>query len=146
MPSLLTVIFKVPKKLKQKNKLINSGNMMVTTSIFRATRSSLPEVFWKNVFLKISKNSQENTCVGVSFLNKVTSLIREMKFLRKPLNRKPLKPFKEWLRWLLLNNSYKAFLSQVTFFTFNIRLKNIINIQTWLINGLYRQYIRKNNP
>ena len=95
MPSLLTVIFKVPKKLKQKNKLINSGNMMVTTLIFRATRSSLPEVFWKNVFLKISKNSQENTCVGVSFLNKVTSLIREIKFLRKPLNRKPLKPFKE---------------------------------------------------
>ena len=26
-----------------------------------------PEVFWKKVFFKISKTSQESICVGVSF-------------------------------------------------------------------------------
>ena len=29
------------------------------------------EVFYKKVFLKISQNSQENTCAGVSFLIKL---------------------------------------------------------------------------
>ena len=34
-------------------------------------RSSRPEVFCKKVFLKISQNSQENTCTRVSFLIKL---------------------------------------------------------------------------
>ena len=34
-------------------------------------RRSLPEVFCKKVFLKISQNSQEDTCVGVCFFKKV---------------------------------------------------------------------------
>ena len=34
-------------------------------------RSSRPEVFYKKVFLKISQNSQENTCTRASFLIKL---------------------------------------------------------------------------
>ena len=34
-------------------------------------RSSLPEVFYKKVFLEISQNSKENTCARVSFLIKL---------------------------------------------------------------------------
>ena len=34
-------------------------------------RSSRPEVFCKKVLLKISQNSQDNTCVRVSFLIKL---------------------------------------------------------------------------
>ena len=34
-------------------------------------RSSRPEVFSKQLFVKVSQNSQENTCVRVSFFNKV---------------------------------------------------------------------------
>ena len=30
-------------------------------------------VLWKNVFLEISQNSQENTCARVSFLKKLQS-------------------------------------------------------------------------
>ena len=30
-----------------------------------------PKVFCKKVFLKLSQNSHENVCVGVSFFNKV---------------------------------------------------------------------------
>ena len=37
-------------------------------------RSSCLEVFWKKGVLKNSLNSQENTCVGVSFFNKVAGL------------------------------------------------------------------------
>ena len=33
-------------------------------------RSSCPEVFLKQVFLEVSKNSQENTCVRVFILKK----------------------------------------------------------------------------
>ena len=36
--------------------------------------SSYPEVFCKKVFLEISQNSQENTCVAVSFLIKLQAL------------------------------------------------------------------------
>ena len=37
-------------------------------------RSSRPEVFCTKGVLKISRNSQENTCARVSFLNKVADL------------------------------------------------------------------------
>ena len=37
-------------------------------------RSSRPEYSVKNVFLKVSQNSQENTCARVSFLIKLQAL------------------------------------------------------------------------
>ena len=75
-------------------------------------RSSRPEVYCrKNAFLKISQNSQENTCARDSFFNKVAGLrpaillkkslyhrcfpVNFAKFLRAPF-------FIEQLRWLLL--------------------------------------------
>ena len=45
-----------------------TGSCLV--SITSLSESSLREVFCKNVFSQISQNSQENTCVGVSFLLK----------------------------------------------------------------------------
>ena len=64
----------------------------------------------EKVFLKISKNSQENTCASV-FLNKVAG-VRPVTLLKKTLAQVfPVKFakfltiafFKEHLRWLLLN-------------------------------------------
>ena len=58
----------------------------------------------REVFLEISQNSQENTCVRVSFLIKLQSLwhrcfpVNFAKFLRTPF-------FTEYLRWLPLGNS-----------------------------------------
>ena len=43
-------------------------------------RSMRHEVFCKKVLLKISQNSQENTCVGVSY----NFFKKEVKFLRSP--------------------------------------------------------------
>ena len=40
-------------------------------------RSNRTEVFLKKVFLKISQNSQENTCTGVSFLSAASNFINE---------------------------------------------------------------------
>ena len=40
-------------------------------------RSSHQGCFMKKVFLRISQNSQEHTCVKVSFFNKVTDLKKE---------------------------------------------------------------------
>ena len=34
-------------------------------------RNSLPEVFWKKVFLKILQKSQENSCARVAFVIKL---------------------------------------------------------------------------
>ena len=49
-----------------------SGGLLLRLSTVQITRSrsSRPEVFCKKVFLKISQNSQENTCARVSFLIK----------------------------------------------------------------------------
>ena len=41
------------------------------------SRSSRTDVFLKKVFLKISQNSQENTCTEVSFLSAVCNFINE---------------------------------------------------------------------
>ena len=41
------------------------------------SRSSRAEVFLKTVFLKISQNSQENTCTGVSFLSAASNFVNE---------------------------------------------------------------------
>ena len=40
-------------------------------------QSSRREVFLKEVFLKTSQNSQENTCTGVSFLTTASNFINE---------------------------------------------------------------------
>ena len=48
-------------------------------------RSSRPEVFCKKVLLKISQNSQENTCAKVSFLIKLQAprvKIQKQPFIR----------------------------------------------------------------
>ena len=47
--------------------------------IYLATmnRSSHQRCYVKNVFLKISKISQENTCVGVFFFKKVATLLKK---------------------------------------------------------------------
>ena len=42
--------------------------------IYRCAETAIGGVLWKKVFLKISQNSQGNTCVGVSFFNKVAGL------------------------------------------------------------------------
>ena len=60
-------------------------------------RSSRPEVFLKKVFLKISQNSQENTCARVlkKRLWRMCFSVNFAKFLRTPF-------FAEHLWWLLL--------------------------------------------
>ena len=50
----------------------------------KKSRSSRPEVFCTKGFLKISQNSQENTCAG-SFLNRVTGL-RPVTLLKRDSN------------------------------------------------------------
>ena len=49
------------------------------------SRSSHLEVFVKKVFLEISENSQENTCVRVSFLVKLQTFMRPATLLKKRL-------------------------------------------------------------
>ena len=76
------------------------------------SRSSHLEVFVKKVFLEISENSQENTCVRVSFLVKLQTFMRPATLLKKrfwhrcfPVNfAKFIKTrfLTEHLRWLLL--------------------------------------------
>ena len=92
----------VVKGLYTSNIVYSWGSLMSQiTSEAVARRSSV-----KNMFLKMSQNSQENTCVGVSFfmvsLCKVAGLrlrhscflLNFAKFLRTPF-------FIEHLRWLL---------------------------------------------
>ena len=53
---------------------------------FVKSRSSRPEVFYKEVVLKISKKLTENTCARVSFLIKVkVSDLRPVTLLKKRL-------------------------------------------------------------
>ena len=40
-------------------------------------------VLWKNVFLEISQNSQENTCARVSFLKSRRALLKKRLWLRR---------------------------------------------------------------
>ena len=46
----------------------------VSASVFYFSTSICPEVLCKKGFLKIFQNPQGNTCVGLSFYNKVTGL------------------------------------------------------------------------
>ena len=77
-------------------------------------RSSLPDVFFKKVFIEISQNSSENSCARVSFLIKLqASVLSPITLLKKrlwhryfPMNfvkflRTPF--LKEHLWWLLLD-------------------------------------------
>ena len=85
-------------------------------------KKQLPEVFFKKkVFLEISQNPQENTCVRVSFLIKLQACrsatllkkrlwrrcfpVNSVKFLRRPF-------YKEHLWWLLLIGVLYTFGSQ----------------------------------
>ena len=84
-------------------------------------RSSLPEVFCKKLFLKSSQSSQENTCVGVSFLINLPAnllkrrlqsryfLVNFAKFLRIPFLKRPFTVTASILRI----NSYKKNVSHV---------------------------------
>ena len=45
--------------------------LLVTSVIWVVLEAAAGGVLWKMVFLKISQNSQENACVGVSFLIKL---------------------------------------------------------------------------
>ena len=69
----------------------------LSTFINWKCRSHRPEVFCKKFFLKILENSYENTCIRVSFLNKVTDL-RFANLLKRRI----------WLRRFLLK-FYKVF-------------------------------------
>ena len=47
---------------------------IILEEIMISDRNRRPEVFYKNLFLEISQNSQEGTCARVFFLNKVEVL------------------------------------------------------------------------
>ena len=47
--------------------MLNSNHLSLVQDIFDNMQMQQPEEFFKIVFLKIPHNSQENTCVGVSF-------------------------------------------------------------------------------
>ena len=51
-----------------------SGGDKSLLTLYISVARGRPEVFCKNVFLEISQNLQENTCVRVSFFNKVAGL------------------------------------------------------------------------
>ena len=75
---------------------------------YKMIRTSFPEIFCKKVLLMISQNSQETTCVGVSFLLK----LQACNFIEKDsgtgvflyiLKSSSEQVFIERLRWLHLN-------------------------------------------
>ena len=47
------------------------GSLLKLRKFQKLCRSSRPEVFCETLFLNVSQNSQENTCVRVSFLIKL---------------------------------------------------------------------------
>ena len=57
-------------------------NHLILVLILTHFRNSRPEVFCKKVFLEISQNSQENTCVSVSFLIKLRASGRNLYILK----------------------------------------------------------------
>ena len=63
-----------PHKKRRKFTLTFALSIKVIIQVWKsqsAFKSSRPEVFFKKVFLEISQNSQESTCVRVSFLIKL---------------------------------------------------------------------------
>ena len=63
--STLGVFKEVSKKFK---KVTNSFGWLIYSIV---TEAATRGVLWKNMFLEISQNSQENTCARVSFLIKL---------------------------------------------------------------------------
>ena len=77
---------KQPPELLYKKSLMKWGKINYVSYLFVSfwyyyicilSRSSRTEVFLKKVFLKISQNSQENTCTGVFFLCATSNFINE---------------------------------------------------------------------
>ena len=63
-----------PHKKRRKFTLTFALSIKVIIQVWKSQspfKSSRPEVFFKKVFLEISQNSQESTCVRVSFLIKL---------------------------------------------------------------------------
>ena len=83
-------------------------------------RSSRPEVFCKSDVLKNFVKSQENTCVGVSFFNKVVDL-RPATLLKKRLQHRcfPL-DFTKFLRTFFFTEHLRATPSVLFFSLFKI--------------------------
>ena len=66
-----------------------------------------PKVFCKKVFLKLSQNSHENVCVGVSFFNKVGGF-RTVTLLEKKLRHRCFSvKCVNFLRTPILQNIYE---------------------------------------
>ena len=88
----LTVLSKTQKRLKLLifESIHQHMALLVVTKQTREpelSKAATRCVLWRNVFLKISLNSQENTCARVSFLNKVVALRPNMTcmcYLNKP--------------------------------------------------------------
>ena len=80
----------------------------------------------KNVFLKVSQTSQENTCVGDFFKQSCTPSVCNL--FRKRLQNKyvPMK-FAKLLRTPILKNIYKGLLLEVVYK--NIVLKNLCSVK-----------------
>ena len=81
------------------------GTIKDVVNNFPVFRNSCRRCTIKKAFLKISQNSQENTCIGASFLIKLqasdtVTFCEFLKILRTALFTDPL--------WWLLLNSFKA--------------------------------------
>ena len=101
------------------------GQWIVIYQSEAATRG----VLYKNVFLKISQNSQENTCARFSFLIKLQT--SACNFIKKRLWHRcfPVK-FSEFLRILFLQNT-----SRRVFLTYSGKAENL-----WTFDVLYRNH------
>ena len=86
--------------------LSNKGELMCIqglTSCFQVTEAVTGGVLWKNMFVKTSQNSQENTCLGVSFLIKLNNT---GVFL--------------WILWNFKNNFFTEHLRTTALYAVNI--------------------------
>ena len=126
----------LPTKFKStiKSELLELENRVLLLAILRhyslLYRSSHRRCSLKKVFLKISRNSQENTCARVSFLIKLHTFglrLKACKFIKKETlaqvfscefceNFKNSAIFIEHLRWLLLTIACQLFWIFLLFF------------------------------
>ena len=76
--------------------------------IYLAAEAATRGVLQKKVFLKITQNLQENTCVGVSFLTKLHAACN---FIKKRLQHRYLSDnFAKYLVTLILQNTSERLL------------------------------------
>ena len=126
----------LPTKFKStiKSELLELENRVLLLAILRhyslLYRSSHRRCSLKKVFLKTSRNSQENTCARVSFLIKLHTFclrLKACKFIKKETlaqvfsrefceNFKNSAIFIEHLRWLLLTIACQLFCIFLLFF------------------------------